>query len=359
LKILIEVDNMGGHWPLKLGWANVLRYCGHQVYLWHTDRPHEPIFDIFNSFKPDIVYSNTYTISEDTIRVLTEFPETRVILFASANGPAAKELGPEFNIVRAQRKEIKLVEKMKKLTGRPDYVWIHHHPNKVDYTLSGWGDIGCEWRGIPNAADTFIFHGGRYDPALACDVTMVGGFWPYKGQNISKFILPLCNENINVKIFGNAGWPVPQYLGFIDDSRMKDLFASAKVCVNAHEPHSTDARNLAGNIVGADVVERPFKVLSSKGFCVSDHVRSLTEDFFTNNEIPTASTQKDYRDLVMHFVENPDERLPYIDRGYNTVMNGHTYFHRVAYMFGELGMDSDKEFTMSKYDEFKKENNVA
>ena len=76
----------------------------------------------------------------------------------------------------------------------------------------------------------------------------------------------------------------------------------------------------------------------SGGFCVSDYVESMANDVFTNEELVFAKTPEEFEKLVSYYVNNPEERLPYIQRGYESVLRNHTYFHRIADLFNELQM---------------------
>jgi spore maturation protein CgeB len=175
------------------------------------------------------------------------------------------------------------------------------------------------------------------------DVAFIGGYWGYKASNINRFLLPLCHPSsgLKVRIYGNQHWPVQQYVGLAAEEDVKDIFASALVCPNVSEPHSTE--------YGFDVVERPFKVALAGGFCISDHVDSLVQDVFKHGEVLTASTPEDFRERIHHFVKHPEERLPYIEDAREAVLRGHTYWHRVATMLQALGLDAEANATIARY----------
>lgn len=71
-------------------------------------------------------------------------------------------------------------------------------------------------------------------------------------------------------------------MGFADNTQVKDILASAKICPNLSEPHAQE--------FGFDVNERCFKLLSNKCFCISDNVASLKKSltatvlFFLKNQ---------------------------------------------------------------------------
>lgn len=318
---------------VRSGWGKVFVACGHQFTFWQPEL--KPAFDAFGETEPDLFIGTTYDLDRAQIKNITSRPNMKVILFASAWGPYLKDVDlKQYPLVVAGEQEKRTIEKLKMETGKPDFVFIHAHDRWFEGTMSGWRDIGVEPVGILNAADTFDYLGGRFRKELASHVAFVGGYWPYKARNLDRYILPLCqpSSGLNVKLFGNSQWPVPQYLGLIEDRCVRDLFASALVCPNVSEPHSTD--------LGWDVIERPFKVLSSGGFCVSDYVEEA-RDIFPADQLPMAVTPIEFQQLVRHYVENPDERRSYIEAGRRNVLLNHTYWDRVAQMFGGLGMETE------------------
>ena len=123
----------------------------------------------------------------------------------------------------------------------------------------------------------------------------------------------------NIKIFGGSDWPVVQYAGKISNENVKHAFRSATVCPNVSEPHSQD--------FGYDIIERPFKVLMSGGFCISDYVESMANDVFTNDEVLFAKTPEEFEQLIQYYVNHPKEAALYAEKGFNCVLQNHTYFH--------------------------------
>jgi hypothetical protein len=323
------------------GWGRVLNAMGHKFMFWNPET--KPIFDVFNEFKPDLFIGTTFDLDRAQIKCIMRNPEVKVILYASAWGKLVDEIDPvKYPIVRINEEEKKKFEWFKKETGKPDFVFLHLTDNYLEPVLGGWRELGIKPVGILNAADTFVYNNGNYDETLACDIGFVGGYWKYKGINLNKFIIPLCNpnKNLRVKIFGNQPWGVHQYLGFIDEQEVKNLFASATVCPNVSEPHSTD--------FGFDIVERPFKVALS-GFCISDYVEAASKEVFTQEEMPFARTSAEFEEIIRHAIAEPEWRKPYMERARKTVLEGHTYWHRVAKMFLELGLDKESERCLQTY----------
>tara|TARA_R110000824_G_scaffold298460_3_gene486677 strand:- start:282 stop:698 length:417 start_codon:yes stop_codon:yes gene_type:complete len=129
-------------------------------------------------------------------------------------------------------------------------------------------------------------------------------------------------------------------MGSIESDNVGALFASATVSPNISEPHSQD--------FGYDIIERPFKVLMSGGFCISDYVESMANDVFTNNEIVFAKTPEEFKTLIDFYIKNPNERAKHMEAGYNSMVQNHTYFDRIASILLELDLPSEAEKCINK-----------
>lgn len=319
---------------VRSGWGRVFKELGHTFMFWQPEK--KSAFDIFSEFEPDIFIGTTYDLDRAIYKNIAMRPEMKVILYASAWGDLVDTINSDkFPITKVTDTEKKNIDKLKKETGKPDFVFLHVHDNWLDRTMGGWHSIGVKPLGILNAADTFDYMPGTPKEEFKADLAFVGGYWPYKSENINKFLLPYCvDRNYIIKIFGNQAWPVPQYLGYIDNSDVKDIFASATICPNVSEPHSTE--------YGYDIVERPFKVLASGAFCISDYVQSAVEDIF-GDTLPSAKTPKEFQTLIREWIQ-PDmllKRIHLVDKGRKLVLDKHTYFDRVRSMFENLEMPED------------------
>lgn len=347
MRILIANDGPYAHKYIRLGLARAFSACGHETVIWELGQ--KSAFDMFDEFQPEIFYCPTYHFNEDIVKCLLERPYIRVAGKAGDWGIAQKDMDlKEYPILVATQKEIDTVLKLKEETGKPDFVDIHYHQTSVNLTHSYWIDNGIKAVGLLSAADISDYINGQKRPELECDIAFVGGYWPYKSKTLNKWLIPLCHpkENYNIKIFGNQPWGVPQYCGFINTPDMRDLFVSAKICPTISEPHS--------QVYGHDIIERPFKLLSCKAFAISDYVKSMEEHVFKDNLI-YAKTPEEFREKIDYFLKNPDERDDYINRGYNHVINNHTYFHRVAQFFTELGLPYEAINCLKTYERIKEQ----
>lgn len=329
MKILCIYGNAGPSY-VRNGWRRVFEACGHTFRFWNPQQ--QSAFDAFNEFEPDLCVLTTYDLDRAQIKGIASRPNMKVIMYASAWGPYLKDVDLKmYPVVTVSEAEKATIEKLKKETGKPDFVFIHAHDKWLDGTMSGWNEIGVDYHGVLNAADTFVYLDGIKRSELACDIGFVGGYWGYKARNLDKYILPLCHQKkgFSVKIFGNSNWPVCQYLGLINDQDSRDLFASAKVCPNVSEPHSTD--------LGWDIIERIFKVPIAGGTVISDYIEEA-RDLFTEDELPMARNPDDFEDLIRNMVKG--EHLTNVKMRAK-VLSQHTYWERVGDFFTYLGLTSE------------------
>lgn len=325
MNILIANDGPTAFYYIRLGLARAFNACGHNVIMW--DIRQEPPLDMFDTVKPDIFIGQTYNMTRSLVQAIKENPQTKVIMKAGDWGPLADEIDTAvYPILKASDQEIKTVLDLHEETSKPDYVHIHYHPDYIEGTHGYWQDHGVPTESILNAADIFDYTIGSVKKEFYTDLAFVGGYWGYKAQTFDKWLLPLCGK-YQIKIFGNQAWPIPEYCGFIPNEMIKDVFASALICPNLSEPHS--------QVYGFDVIERPFKLLSSGAFVISDYVEGL-EKLFPNGEIQFAKTPAEFKDLVDHYLQNPDQRHDLRAAGYAAVLQSHTYFHRVIQIFDSL-----------------------
>ena len=325
LKVACLFKPNGEYYRLS-GFGNALKLMGHDFIFWN---PQKPIMDLFDEYRPDIFIGTTFDLQRSWVTAFKAHPQIKVVLKGGNWGENDDKIDKaRYPIVFASDREKKAFELLKKETGKPDLVMCHYHPNKVPLTMGLWESIGIKPVGIMNAADTTLYFNGVSKPHLESDVAFIGGYWPYKAQNLDKYIVPLCSpsSNLNVKIFGNQRWHVANYCGMIRDEDVKDVYRSAKVCPNVSEPHAVD--------LGFDVCERPFQVIASGGVLLMDEVDSAKEVF--GSSLVYYKDQKDYGNLLKEFTKNPSSR-PNMDKAKSILFEGNTYYHRMKSLLLELG----------------------
>lgn len=323
MKILIRHEHNASHY-IYSGIQRAFTQRGDECIFW--DNKAYSAFDIFDIFEPDIFIGQGYNLDRATIKCLKERPDTKVLLKVGCFGEVCQDVDTEkYPILMHTDEELKNVGAVAaSLSMIKNLVLFNYvHPNRQRYLMGGWEETVAKTIGLLPAADAEEYTSGKFDKNLESQIGFVGGYWPYKGQNLDKYIIPLCHPvgKYNIKIFGNQPWPVPQYMGLANDETVRNLFNSSLICPNVSEPHA--------NVFGFEVNERIFKLAASKAFFISDPIASLNEDIFTNNEAVIAENPKEFNSLVEEIINNPEERDAHIKACYETVMKNHTYKNRV------------------------------
>tara|TARA_R100000951_G_scaffold38119_1_gene32356 strand:- start:713 stop:1774 length:1062 start_codon:yes stop_codon:yes gene_type:complete len=343
MKILICGDGRHAHHYQRMAWANAFISSGFEVAYWDFNQ--HPAFDVFDHFEPDIFLGQSYNLDAATIKCIYERPHLKVGLRTGDWGDHAALVDrSKYNILFCSTKERQILQKLKEETGQPEFVHIHYTPEAVQWTHNYFETIGIRTISLMMCADVGSYSDGIYDPALECDIGFVGGYWPYKGQVINKYLFPLLDPigNYRVKIFGNQPWPVNQYCGAIHDEHVKNLFASASICPNLSEPHAQE--------FGFDVNERIFKILYAGGFCISDNVEGYRSIF--GDSVPLADSPEHFKELIDHYLANPEERQKLSIAGQEIVKQNHTSFHRAAQILSEFGFEQESGAIISSYEDY-------
>lgn len=333
MKVLISNDGATAHYFIRHGLAKVFSVCEHDCVIWEMSQKN--CYDMFDEFEPDIFISQTYNLDDDIFRCIEERPHLKVIMKGSEWGSESLFNAEKYPILVVNEKERENVLRLKEQTGKPNFLYVHYHPDWIPQTHDLWMSNGVDVISLMNAADVFDYTGGLEKPQYKSDLTFVGGYWGYKSLTLDKWLGPmLINLDYNFKLFGNQPWPYPQYCGFLQTEEVKHALRSATICPNISEPHSQD--------LGYDVIERPFKLLSNKCFVISDYVEGLKK-VFNNDELVFSDSPSDFQEKVDYYLKNPEEREPYIERGFKKVIDEHTYFERVEQIFSQLGYENEAE----------------
>lgn len=296
-----------------------------------------------DEWTPDVFVIPSYSLNEPIIRRIAESPEMCVVLIGSNYGDMDKGIDSDkFPILKITDEEKRLVTNLKQVCPKSGIVVCNYTGQYLEGCMGNWRNLGYEPKCLMNAADIITYMGGEVKPQYECDIQMISGKWSYKSQNLDKFFIPLCYPvgRYNIKIWG-WGWNlVPQYLGQIDENEVKHVFKSSKITVNIHEPHST--------VFGIEQTERAYKALVGGSMVISDYVKTIEEDIFTNEEVPMAKTPAQLEELIQYYLKDEDARLIKAEQGRQTTLDKHTYHDRVSSLFGYLGMPDESSKTIKK-----------
>lgn len=333
MKVLILAGD-GAIQQVRLGYANAMAHIGMQCTIWQPNV--KPAFDIFSELEPDILFCGTWEINEAILKNILERPHLQLILWGGNWGSFDKEINYTQDPILAINETEKIIVPQLVKNNNVHNVFTYYHQRWANVTHDYWKNIGIDPIGLPLAADLVNFGIVEEKQELKCDCSFVGGYWPYKAVNLNKFLLPLCypQSKLKIKIFGYGGWPIAQYLGSIDNYLLPNLFRSSLINLNIFEP-------LAGKY-GFDVNERYYKVLACGGFCISEYCESAAYDIFNNKEVAFVNTPTGLKDMIEHFVQHPEQRLPYIERGLHSIKHNHNYFIRLQQLLKVIGLTNHK-----------------
>jgi len=345
MKIVIADDCPGGahSWQRK-SMAKAFVYCGHEVVIWDINKKSE--YDCFDIHMPDLLIFQTYNITPALIECLKENLATKVIMKASDFGSISEKVSKEYPVLVKNDKELDLMLKLKEATGKPDFLFIHYHPDYLERTHGYWASQGFKVISDLNAADIFEYTNGESKKEYECDIAYVGGSWNYKNLVLHPYILPLCQDfKYKIKIFGN-GWSVPQSMGFLPEGEEKNLYSSAKLNLCLHEPHSQK--------YGYDITEKFFKLAINKALSVTDYVWGL-EKIYPKNCINSARSPKEFHQKIYDLINDWDNyhlfRKEYTENAYKHTLENHTYFDRISNIFLSLGMKDESSNVLLKKSE--------
>ena len=321
--ILIHNDGYHAHYFERFGWHKALVSADIESSFYSGVLG----FDSLDIVQPSIIISQLYNINGATVKYLRENPFIKLIL-RSGHHSDVSELMSDPNMLCVNHEQIKILEELNSFLINKPVIYCHYLQKHMHVTHGKFEEMRNKVLGVPMSADICTYLDGQYSDDLACDIAFVGGYWPYKGKVIDKYLTPLLQSGkYSAKVFGNQPWPhVNQYCGLIADDTVKHLFASAEVCPNLSEPHAQTH--------GFDLNERAFKILSSGGVCVMDKVEAAQE--MLGKYVFIADDEKMFGDIVEDLIRNPVS--PEFKRNSrNFIVNNHSNFHRIASIMESIG----------------------
>lgn len=201
-------------------------------------------------------------------------------------------------------------------------------PTSAFAYYEGWAKLGLHIESLPLACDTNLYHPHTPDNPQFEHVEMafVGGYWPYKAKQFDRYLRPYEEK---LTIFGRERWPYAGYGGPLPLDQEAALYRQARLSPTINEPHA-ERFNL-------DLNERVFKVLGSGGCSITDAISGYRE-WFADDELPMPDSLAEYHDLVQMLLTDPTRNQAYRTRGYQAIVERHTYAHRAQRVLKLLGL---------------------
>lgn len=345
LKILIASDGMHAHFFERSGWLSAFNsVSGIQAVMYECKK--YSAFDVFDKFDPDIFIGQLYNIDRATYKCILERPALKVALRAGDWGDFQNTFDHDKHptMLFSAEQDLIMLKNILDQTGGPGFVFNHYDQPDIEKTHNYFIErLGIKVVGLPLAADVLLYGGGQYCDEFACDLSFIGGWWSNKAKNIDKCLRPLCQNvgEYNIKVFSRNPWPhLPQYCGCIEDeTQVKHVFASSKICPNISEPHSTE--------FGIDMNERSFKTLCAGGFCIYDNVAAARR-IYEDDEVVFYNDEHHFRKIVDHYLVNQEEARTIAKKGQEKVLAKHTYFDRIDTILSNLGINMSNEIGSAK-----------
>lgn len=323
-RLLIDIG-LGAMQFYRSGIGKAFQSIGYEVKYFEPSGDY-PVLDLFDEFEPTLCLISSYNLTRPLLKALQKRPNIGIILYCPNWGDLDSEI--DDNVLKATDNDRRVVETLLK-TNPVEYCFTYYSDRWCERTHNKWAELGLTARGIMMSCDIYDYSIGEIRDEFKCDLSMVSGYWKYKAINLDKYILPMClDPNLHVKLYGN-GWNVPQCVGPIATENMRHLFRSTTVNANIFEPLSS---------YGFDSNERSLKVLGAGGFVVQQRVETCEKDYFTNDEVVFVDSPEEFREKVCYYKNNPMERIPYINRGIETIYDRFTYHHRARELAAYLGL---------------------
>jgi spore maturation protein CgeB len=110
---------------------------------------------------------------------------------------------------------------------------------------------------------------------------------------------------------------------------------------NLNETYQQTAINVDINrvVIREGFTQRVFDCLGAQAFCITSAKAVVDEYFETKGEVPELvvfDNEQELYDKVAYYHKNPSLRQAIAQRGYERVIQNHTYHHRVATLFALL-----------------------
>ncbi len=138
-------------------------------------------------------------------------------------------------------------------------------------------------------------------------------------------------QNLNIKIYGTLSPNLekkfskefPNYKEYFQNKTVTPneanlLYSKTKICINIHSAGRTEGTN-----------QRFFELLGSKSFQIVNE-NDFICTHFTDKEVVVYKNEQDLFNKISYFIVNKKERKEIAQRGYEKVLKGHTFVHRIS-----------------------------
>jgi len=191
---------------------------------------------------------------------------------------------------------------------------------------------GIPWVPLPTAGDKTLYK--LIDTPKSYDIVYLGGRWPYKALSIDAFLVPVLKESSNYKLHGWGDWQPGLCSGILAEDQTAIFLNSGKVGPCISEKHTHE--------YGIDIPERAFKVALCGALVVHDPVVQIKRMIPSALVASNADQFKEYC-LLYTKPDKEEERKTIAMKQREEVLAAHTYHHRVAAVFKQIGFEEEAE----------------
>lgn len=207
----------------------------------------------------------------------------------------------------------------------PYYDFVFYGGTEAQERLAKTGIRKTHW--IPFACDPEVHKPVdiTFEEKKKCgsDVAFVGSFYPNRGQILEKI------SDFDIKVWG-PGWdklpdksPIRKSAS---DTKLKPeewrkIFSSSKIIIAIHYQD--------GKIPCYQASPKVYEALACRRFLLVDDQKDVKSLFYDGKHLVIFKDIKDLREKIAYYINHPEERKKIAERGYEEVIQKHTYVHRI------------------------------
>lgn len=307
-KVLFHLSPQGANRFIMLQYAAVFKYLDAKVEFLHfKERGHQK--EIFNEFHPTIFFSATADIFINNLdlELINDYKAreglTRIVW--------AEQFAITDGLHHMTPKKAELI-----VSGKIGDLFITAtDESALIESYSEWkNEMGINVKSLPFASNPLIHYELDFNPLF--DIGFIGSNSPSKFESIRAYLYPLLRKYPGI-ILGDR-WGGQDLV--VPPEKNNSFYASVIIAPNIHQPFQRET--------GADCNDRTFVIPACGGFQIVDNV-SCVKKYFNPDEIVIAEDLQEWFDLFEYFLNAPEERQQYIQKGKNRVLKDHTYFDRL------------------------------
>lgn len=332
---------------IEEGYIRGFEKAGCKIALWDGENE-EKLKDILNYFKPELFigylrrsldYKNFTWADSSAFDKLNSYRKTSGMKVALHTHPNVQKLmeklnlkfedGDPSNAERFYRQPPPPTQAEETLVSE-NFIDIILHPyskNLTSICFDYWIDNSIKVMEEPLAADDTINKKTFFPRFKSYHITYIGGWWPFKGQQLDRHLVPLKEHfGDRLRIFGRK-WPHLSE-GYVADREYRTIVLRSKINLVFHEPSQVQE-------ISVHVNERIFKLYGMGVFAICDN-NSCLREYFEDDALVLCSGPEEMIDKCTFYLRNKRERKRIAKKGYNTVKNKHTYFIRAKTLLSAL-----------------------